>query len=140
MEDCIDQLSNISRRTILLRLARLMVVSVVVSGFDLTACSQQPSTSSTSTSPSLPLSVGPTLYTYRGHSGIVYAVAWSPDGKRIASGSADATVQVWDAADGSNMYIFQGHSDRVFAVAWSPDGKRIASGSADATVQVWKTA
>jgi len=140
MEDCIDQLSNISRRTILLRLARLMVVSVVVSGFDLTACSQQPSTSSTSTSPSLPPSVGPTLYTYRGHSGIVYAVAWSPDGKRIASGSADATVQVWDAADGSNMYIFQGHSDRVFAVAWSPDGKRIASGSADATVQVWKTA
>ena len=51
------------------------------------------------------------LYTYRGHSDGVYAVAWSPDGKRIASGSWDHTVQVWDAVDGGNVYTYKGHSD-----------------------------
>ena len=80
------------------------------------------------------------LYTYRGHSSEVWAVAWSPDGKRIASGSFDHTVQVWDAADGGNVFTYRGHSSGMFAVAWSPDGKRIASGSYDHTVQVWDAA
>ena len=66
------------------------------------------------------------------------SVAWSPDGTRIASGSVDQTVQVWDAADGRNVYTYYGHSNTVSSVAWSPDGKRIASGSIDLTVQVWK--
>ena len=57
----------------------------------------------------------------------VDSVAWSPDGKRIASGSYDNTVQVWDAIDGSNVFTYKGHSDVVESVAWSPDGKRIAS-------------
>ncbi len=64
-------------------------------------------------------------------------MAWSPDGKRIASGSYDSTVQVWNATDGSNVYIYKGHPDSVDSVVWSPDGKRIASGSRDNTVQVW---
>jgi len=76
------------------------------------------------------------VYTYKGHSGFVKSVAWSPDGKRIASGSDDKTVQVWDAAAGGNVYIYKDHSDVVDSVAWSPDGKRIASGSNDKTVQV----
>jgi eukaryotic-like serine/threonine-protein kinase len=76
------------------------------------------------------------LYTYRGHIDQVDAVAWSPDGRRIASGSYD--VQVWDAATGGNIFTYRGHSYAVDAVAWSPDGKRIASGSFDHTVQVWK--
>jgi WD40 repeat protein len=67
----------------------------------------------------------------------VTAVAWSPDGTRIASGSADKTVQVWDAADGGHVFTYWGHSDVVSALAWSPDGTRIASGSDDHTVQVW---
>jgi len=67
----------------------------------------------------------------------VFAVAWSPDGKRIASGSGDGTVQVWDAADGSNVYTYKGHPDYVESVAWSPNDKHIASGSYDRTVQVW---
>ncbi len=71
------------------------------------------------------------------------AIAWSPDSKRIASGSDDKTVQVWNASDGSTVYTYRGHSESVNAVAWSPDGARIASGSQtgslfEHTVQVWQ--
>ncbi len=82
-------------------------------------------------------SIGTTLYVYVGHSSMVDTAAWSPDSKRIASGSFDNTVQVWDATTGRNVFTFRGHSDVVTTVVWSPDGKRIASGSADDTVQVW---
>jgi WD40 repeat protein len=68
----------------------------------------------------------------------VRLVAWSPDGQRIASGSLDNTVQVWNASDGSRVFTYKGHSDDVLSVAWSPDGQRIASGSSDKTVQVWQ--
>ncbi len=81
---------------------------------------------------------GTVLLTYRGHSGSADAMAWSPDGRRIASGSSDETVQVWNAADGSHVYTYRGHSDFVKAVAWSPDGTRIASASHDQMVQVWQ--
>ncbi|HEU5199042.1 MAG TPA: serine/threonine-protein kinase [Ktedonobacterales bacterium] len=79
---------------------------------------------------------GTLVYTYRGHSNTVNAVAWSPDGKRIASGSDDGTMQVWNATNGS-FAVTYGVSNTVNAVAWSPDGKYIASGSQDTTVQVW---
>ncbi len=80
----------------------------------------------------------PTLpFIYHGHSDRVNAVAWSPDGKRIASGSTDGTVQVWDAVDGGHIFAYRGHTRDVYTVAWSPDSKRIASGSRDETVQVW---
>ena len=54
---------------------------------------------------------GGNVYTYQGHSDVVDSVAWSPDGKRIASGSYDNTVQVWDATDGSNVFTYKGHSN-----------------------------
>ena len=83
------------------------------------------------------------LLTYRGHTGLVQAITWSPDGKRIASGSSDQTVQVWDAATGKLLFTYHGHAKSrltgwVKAVAWSPDGRRIASGSDDENgVHVW---
>ena len=78
------------------------------------------------------------LLVYRGHSDRVLSVAWSPDGKYIASSSYDQTVQVWDAVDGSHVFTYKGEApSSADTVAWSPDGKYIASGSWDGTVQVW---
>jgi WD40 repeat protein len=69
---------------------------------------------------------------------VLNAVAWSLDGKRIASGGNDITVQLWNFSDGSNPFSYQGHTDMVNAVAWSPGGTIIASASADKTVQEWQ--
>src|SRR6266581_3487595 len=90
---------------------------------------------------------GQHLMTYRGHAQSVLpapdsprsvlSIAWSPDGKHIASGSRDRTVQVWDAATGKGILIYRYHFVAVFAVAWSPDGKHIASGGRDRVVRVW---
>ncbi len=77
------------------------------------------------------------VFTYRGHTTNVSTVAWSPDGKRIASGAWDNTVQVWEPTPESNTLTYKGHMSFVNTVAWSPDGKRIASGAWDNTVQVW---
>lgn len=82
--------------------------------------------------------LGTTLYTYQGHARNIRALAWSPDGKRIASTSDDYTAQVWDALTGKNPIIYRRHTSYVEGVAWSPDSKRIASGSADTTVQIWE--
>ncbi len=80
---------------------------------------------------------GDHVFTYRGHTDTVWALAWSPDGRRIASGSSDKTVQVWDASDGGHVLTCRGHTEWVLDAAWSPDGRRIASGSVDTTVQIW---
>ena len=80
---------------------------------------------------------GTRLLTYQGHTDKVYAVAWSPDGTRLASGSRDKTIQIWDASNGRLFRTCTGHSFDVLGVAWSPNGKRMASGSQDNTVQMW---
>src|SRR5579859_2157996 len=82
------------------------------------------------------------LYTYRGHSSWLEVIAWSPDSRRIASGSWDRSVQVWDAATGERVGAYRGHTKIVQAVAWSPDGTRIASAdqSYPGRVQVWDAA
>ncbi|KIL53895.1 hypothetical protein M378DRAFT_93416, partial [Amanita muscaria Koide BX008] len=63
---------------------------------------------------------------------------FSPDGKRIASGSHDKTICIWDVETGEQVTNpLKGHTGYVRSVAFSPDGKRIASGSNDKTIYVW---
>jgi WD40 repeat protein len=64
-------------------------------------------------------------------------VAWSRDGKRLATGSWDETAKTWDAASGKELLTLHGHDSSVTSVAWSPDGKRLATASVDGTVQVY---
>jgi WD40 repeat protein/tRNA A-37 threonylcarbamoyl transferase component Bud32 len=77
------------------------------------------------------------LITFRGHTGYVYSVAFSPDGTRIVSGSRDKTLKVWDAQTGEEVLTLTGHTEAVLSVAFSPDCKRIVSGSGDNTLKGW---
>ena len=73
----------------------------------------------------------------RGHSGEVYALAVTPDGRQVVSGSQDKTLKVWDLEIGSELRTLSGHSGAVWAVAVTPDGRQVVSGSGDKTLKVW---
>ena len=75
--------------------------------------------------------------TLKGHTGAVWSVAFSHDGLRLASGSHDSTVRIWDTETGVVQWTLEGHTGGVCSVAFSHDGRRLASGSYDMTVRIW---
>ncbi|BAY87695.1 WD-40 repeat-containing protein (plasmid) [Calothrix parasitica NIES-267] len=75
--------------------------------------------------------------TLKSHSSKFNNVSFSPDGKSIASASADKTVKLWDVTTGKEIKALKGHLEEVYSVSFSPDGKTIASASWDKTVKLW---
>ncbi|KAG0701014.1 WD40-repeat-containing domain protein [Suillus ampliporus] len=70
-------------------------------------------------------------------SGAVRAIALSPDGKKVANGSQDGAVRLWDIDTGKVVKKWTGHTNFVLSICWSPDGGRVVSGSCDGTIRVW---
>jgi WD40 repeat protein len=80
---------------------------------------------------------GEEIYSLTGHSSHVRACAFSPDGKKIVSGSYDKTLKIWSVEAKKELITLTGHTDKVNACAFSPDGKKIVSGSDDKTIKLW---
>lgn len=76
--------------------------------------------------------------TLSGHADKVKSVAFSPDGKLLASASADQSILVWDVESGKKLRSLSGHSKAVNGVAFSPDGKTLVSGSEDTSARLWE--
>ncbi|MEH1884279.1 WD40 repeat domain-containing protein, partial [Nostoc sp.] len=81
---------------------------------------------------------GKEIKTLTGHTNSVLGVSFSPDGKMLASGSAENTVKLWDTSTGKEIKTLTGHTNSVRGVSFSPDGKMLASGSDDNTVKLWR--
>jgi WD40 repeat protein len=73
----------------------------------------------------------------KGHAATVYAIAFSPDGKYVVTGSFDKTIKLWEVATGKEIKTYDGHKNLVLSLAFHPTGHAIASGSSDNSVKLW---
>jgi WD40 repeat protein len=135
---------RIRRRTLMLRVLGLAGSAVGGAGIALLALSRRPQASSQrQVLDSQRPQEGDAILIYTGHTRPVKAVAWSPNGERIASAGDEQTVQVWDASTGDHVSIYHGHTTNINALAWSSKSQRIASASGNSffggehVVQVW---
>jgi len=81
---------------------------------------------------------GREVSSFQGHTSSVFAVAYSPDGSKIATTSLDKTARLWDASTGKELYAFRGHTHTVICLAFSADGAHLATGSEDGTANIWE--
>ena len=85
------------------------------------------------------IATGKVIRTFVGHSGVVYDVAFSPDGQYLLTGGGDRIAILWDVATGKPIRAFSGHTFNVLSVSFSPDSKLIITGSDDGTARIWDT-
>jgi WD40 repeat protein/DNA-binding SARP family transcriptional activator len=83
------------------------------------------------------VSSGDELFTLQGHRLTLKDIAWSPDGRWIATSSDDASAHLWEAGTGSSRFALLGHAATIQDLEWSPDSTRLITGSIDGTAKVW---
>jgi WD40 repeat protein len=123
-----------------LRTGALVLASAATPGgwAALTSCAAEPEYHGLAPTGVTPIATPLADYVYRGHQAAVTTVAWSRDGRYLASGSADRTVQIWQATDGTPRFTFTRHTSTVTALAWDVTSTSLTSaGDADGKVLVW---
>src|SRR5262249_37884035 len=81
--------------------------------------------------------LGPEVRQFRGHTGGVCNLRFSPDGWTLASASRDGTIRLWEAASGQERRCLKGHRGAVHSIPFSADGRTLVSGGEDTTVLIW---
>jgi WD40 repeat protein/uncharacterized surface protein with fasciclin (FAS1) repeats len=97
-------------------------------------------TTAATAAPATTTTASTTAIQFVGHTGEVHGVAFSPDGKYVATAAYDRTAALWDAATGKQVRVFSGHTQTVETVTFSPDGKLLLTASEDKTIRLWDIA